>query len=269
MIKHIKTSDLRRMQNQEGLILQGCGGSLQEWVDGINQMLTEAEILKDGTKFKDADTFEHDGLTCLLFPFDNDVKLDVGKLAIWRLRTHENFGGTWLSDYVNNRLGGFTPENKLSFFCTLSGELASDQFDYADETEAVSNAFLLENAWEISKRMKQEQQFDNMAEYLPDELQGKISSVVWGVEEMNGHLVGKIDCTFTEELTDAETECLKEWIVGQNSDGFGEGFEQRPIHTDEGDLYVSLWQWNNENELMSEEEMEAFLTNGNIGMGGM
>ena len=34
MIKHIKTSDLRRMQNQEGLILQGCGGSLQEWVDG-------------------------------------------------------------------------------------------------------------------------------------------------------------------------------------------------------------------------------------------
>ena len=41
MIKHIKTSDLRRMQNQEGLILQGCGGSLQEWVDGINQMLTE------------------------------------------------------------------------------------------------------------------------------------------------------------------------------------------------------------------------------------
>lgn len=137
MIKHIKTSDLRRMQNQEGLILQGCGGSLQEWVDGINQMLTEAEILKDGTKFKDADTFEHDGLTCLLFPFDNDVKLDVGKLAIWRLRTHENFGGTWLSDYVNNRLGGFTPENKLSFFCTLSGELASDQFDYADETEAV------------------------------------------------------------------------------------------------------------------------------------
>lgn len=129
MIKHIKTSDLRRMQNQEGLILQGCGGSLQEWVDGINQMLTEAEILKDGTKFKDADTFEHDGLTCLLFPFDNDVKLDVGKLAIWRLRTHENFGGTWLSDYVNNRLGGFTPENKLSFVRTfIANNLARDVF---------------------------------------------------------------------------------------------------------------------------------------------
>ena len=26
---------------------------------------------------------------------------------MWRLRTHETFGGTWLSDYVPNRLGGF------------------------------------------------------------------------------------------------------------------------------------------------------------------
>jgi hypothetical protein len=26
---------------------------------------------------------------------------------MWRLHTHEQFGGTWLSDYVPNRLGGF------------------------------------------------------------------------------------------------------------------------------------------------------------------
>lgn len=26
---------------------------------------------------------------------------------MWRLQTHELFGGTWLSDYVPNRLGGF------------------------------------------------------------------------------------------------------------------------------------------------------------------
>ena len=39
-------------------------------------------------------------------PID-DVQLDIGKLAMWRLHTHEQFGGTWLSDYVPNRLGGF------------------------------------------------------------------------------------------------------------------------------------------------------------------
>lgn len=36
----------------------------------------------------------------------------MGKLAMWRLQTHEQFGGTWLSDYVPNRLGGFTAENE-------------------------------------------------------------------------------------------------------------------------------------------------------------
>ena len=42
-------------------------------------------------------------------PFEN-VKLDMGRLAMWRLQTHETFGGTWLSDYVPNRLGGYIRE---------------------------------------------------------------------------------------------------------------------------------------------------------------
>lgn len=105
-IKHITTDDLRRMSNTEGLVLQGCGGDLQEWVDGINGMLTEEGILRNGSKFTDCSAFEHDGLTCLLFPFEG-VNVDIGRLAIWRLKTHDAFGGTWLSDYVPNRLGGF------------------------------------------------------------------------------------------------------------------------------------------------------------------
>ena len=46
-IQQITTDDLRRMDGQEGLILQGCGGALQEWVAGINGLLTEAGILLD------------------------------------------------------------------------------------------------------------------------------------------------------------------------------------------------------------------------------
>lgn len=41
-VKQITTDDLRKMKGKEGLILQGCGGSLDEWVDGINDMLTES-----------------------------------------------------------------------------------------------------------------------------------------------------------------------------------------------------------------------------------
>ena len=108
-IKQITTEDLLRMDGQEGLILQGCGGGLQEWVDGINSLLTEAGILMEGSKFESFSTFQHKGLTNLLFPFDG-VKLDTGKLAMWRLQTHEQFGGTWLSDYVPNQLGGYLAE---------------------------------------------------------------------------------------------------------------------------------------------------------------
>ena len=60
----------------------------------------------NGSKFTECSSFEHDGLTCLLFPFEN-VNVDMGRLAIWRLKTHDAFGGTWLSDYVPNRLDGF------------------------------------------------------------------------------------------------------------------------------------------------------------------
>ena len=123
----ISTDDLRRMNNSEGLILQGCGGDLTEWVDGINEMLTEAGILQNGTKFdeKDICVLSHDGLTNLLFPFSDNVQLDMGKLAMWRLRTHEQFGGTWLSDYVSIKLGGFskeTAEQRTKPDCALIGE---------------------------------------------------------------------------------------------------------------------------------------------------
>ena len=111
MIREKTTEDLRHMTDEEGLILQGCGGDLQEWVDGINDLLTQEGILLNGAKFEHAATFQHDGLTNLLFSFEG-VQLNVGKLALWRIQTHSQFGGTWLSDYVPNRLGGFIQEQK-------------------------------------------------------------------------------------------------------------------------------------------------------------
>ena len=126
-IRTISTGQLRRMGDQEGLVLQGCGGDLQEWVDGINEILAQEGILKKGAGFEEAYTFRHDGLTCMLFPFKENMELDMGKLAIWRLASYSTFGGTWLSDYVPNRLGGFIQEQKtaperIKPDCPLIGE---------------------------------------------------------------------------------------------------------------------------------------------------
>ena len=120
-MEHISTDALRQMEGREGLILQGCGGDLQEWADGINKLLMEEGILKNGSRMENVFVFEHDGLTDLLFSFEG-AELNMGKLAMWRLRTHERFGGTWLSDYVPNRLGGFTSVQTEKPECRLIGE---------------------------------------------------------------------------------------------------------------------------------------------------
>lgn len=115
-IKTITTDDLRRLKDKEGLILQGCGGNPQEWLDGINELLTEEKILLNGSEFQDCSVFKNDDITCILYPFEN-VELNMGKLAVWRIASYETFGGTWLSDYVPNRLGGF------------EGEIPDEDFD--------------------------------------------------------------------------------------------------------------------------------------------
>ena len=98
------------MNGKEGLILQGCGGDPQEWLDGINSLLTDDGILKNGSRFENISVFQNGSLTNILFPFEDGLEIDMGKLAMWRLRSHEQLGGTWLSDYVPNKLGGFVDE---------------------------------------------------------------------------------------------------------------------------------------------------------------
>ena len=96
-IERITADDLRDMEHQEGLVLQGCGGEAQEWLDGINDLLTQDGILQNGNRFETVKVFQHDGLINLLFPFEN-IQVDMGKLAMWRLQTHGACGGTWRSD---------------------------------------------------------------------------------------------------------------------------------------------------------------------------
>ena len=100
MIRQIEKEELRKMHGREGLVLQGCGGDLKEWTDGINQILEQEGILPKGKRLDDVAVFRNEGMTNLLF-FFGEEKPDIGKLAVWRLKTHLQFGGTWMSDYVN------------------------------------------------------------------------------------------------------------------------------------------------------------------------
>ena len=174
-IRTISTDQLRRMGDQEGLILQGCGGDPQEWVDGINQILTEEGILKKGAKFEDAYTFRHDGLTCLLFPFKENMEMDMGKLAVWRLATHSTFGGTWLSDYVPNRLGGFVQEQERKAVpehvkpdCPLIGEDGNIFRLMGIASETLRENGMQEQAEEMRSRIFQCQSYDSALSIIGD-----------------------------------------------------------------------------------------------------
>ena len=92
-IKNITADDLRRMNGREGLILQGCGGDPQEWLDGINKLFTAEGILKNGSEFENIAVFQNGGVTNILFPFEAGVEVDISRLAMWRLCSHEQFGG--------------------------------------------------------------------------------------------------------------------------------------------------------------------------------
>ena len=84
----------------------------------------------------------------------------------------------------------------------------------------------------------------------------KVVSVNIDVEEVGGELFGVAVCKVKGSLSPGELEELKEFCTGQYSDGWGEGYEQRPRRTDYGSLYVSFWDCNGF-FLRTRDELEA------------
>lgn len=66
----------------------------------------------------------------------------------------------------------------------------------------------------------------------------KVLSAVPTVEIRDGELMGCTTVKLKESLTEAEMQDLQDYLKGQFSDGWGEGFEQQEIQTDDGVLYV-------------------------------
>jgi len=96
---------------------------------------------------------------------------------------------------------------------------------------------------------KENRFFENdrgLVEYIHDEaLKEKVYSLYPSVEIVDGELWGVMTAGLKESLSGKETAILLDFVTGQNSDGYGEGFEQRPIKTPDGEIYVSFWNCEN------------------------
>lgn len=130
---------------------------------------------------------------------------------------------------------------KAAFFCPLVGNIDEGDGDMF----TVGDSYLADSADEIADALKRYTANDenDMAAYYnkDDGVSEKLASAVWSVELHGDRLFGRIDCSLKEALTAEETEALRDWLTGQCSDGLGEGFEQQPIDTMDGELFVSFW----------------------------
>ena len=75
-----------------------------------------------------------------------------------------------------------------------------------------------------------------------DSVRRKVVSAVPSVEICGNKLCGCLTVELKEPLLDDEQTVLCNYITGQYSDGWGEGFEQRDIRVDDGTLAVHFWQ---------------------------
>jgi len=159
---------------------------------------------------------------------------------------------------------------KLTFYCSLVGQL--DDGDYGPDYDEVDGGFLATYHDRVKQAIADEQspEYGDMALYMNRNagVAAKLMSAVWTVGEVDGKLLGRIDCHLKEPLTPDELTALREEIIGQCSDGLGEGFEQRPISTDEGDLYVSYWNSSDDYFLCTADELEEHMEP-HQGMGGI
>lgn len=103
----ITQADLDDLYNTSAFTVEGAGGDLNEWTEGINTLLKDNEIgeVKEFVYFTGEDmnnkynltgsnAYPND-LTFLAFKHDG---LDVGKLAMFKLQ----FEARWFDDIVDN-----------------------------------------------------------------------------------------------------------------------------------------------------------------------
>ena len=83
----------------------------------------------------------------------------------------------------------------------------------------------------------------NLMDYFhgTESIKEKVESAIVSVKNVDGTLYGCTTLTLKEFLNTEELSELCEYITGQYSDGWGEGFEQRDIPVDGGTLNVHFW----------------------------
>lgn len=96
---------------------------------------------------------------------------------------------------------------------------------------------------EENQRGNEDGSICNLMDYFHgrESIKEKVESAIVSVKNVDGTLYGCTTLALKEFLDTKELSELCEYITGQYSDGWGEGFEQRDIPVDGGTLNVHFW----------------------------
>ena len=141
---------------------------------------------------------------------------------------------------------------KMKFYSPLTAEFFPDEPDWEDESYNEYEGYpmdghdLLQYADAVDEAVKKDiADFngDLMQYYHEDDsVRQKVVSAVPSVEIHGNKLCGCLNVELRESLNEGEQAVLCDYISGQYSDGWGEGFEQRDIRVEDGTLAVHFWQ---------------------------
>ncbi|MFR1773657.1 MAG: hypothetical protein ACLSW7_15035 [Acutalibacteraceae bacterium] len=117
--------------------------------------------------------------------------------------------------------------------------------DYPTLFSGVDMACYEESIWEAVEQRDNDDGGNLMPYFDEDRNPGvkkKVLSAIPTVEIRDGELMGCTTVKLKESLTEVEMQDLQDYLKGQFSDGWGEGFEQQEIQTGDGVLYVHFWE---------------------------
>lgn len=152
-------------------------------------------------------------------------------------------------------------------FCLYSS-LIGTLCPFEEEQETLYRSELVDYEEQIQKAILKEKHVEaeprGLMHYFDGNRQvaAKVISAFPRVQNIRGELFGVLECSICQPLTENEIYKLKNFWDGQMSDGWGEGFEQRTIHTQEGELYVSFWTQERRWGVMTEEELDRIWNHG-------
>ena len=141
---------------------------------------------------------------------------------------------------------------QMKFYSPLTAEFFPNEPDWEDESYNEYEGYpldgheLLEYETAIRDAVENDTRDfggDLMQYYHEDDsVRSKVVTAIPSVELHGNKLCGCLTVELKELLLDDEQTVLCNYISGQYSDGWGEGFEQRDIRVDDGTLAVHFWQ---------------------------